>query len=176
MDRLKLDKPDRPDDPLQIRSGHTPVNLGFMIGSITAAIPAIATEYARSRVVDSVLPTWAVYLFYAVLLLGAGITLHATWRQLPTQLTPQTYRIIVSRLVRERVGHYAVSGILLCFSVGALSASGWNGLSAASWLLGIAGGLLLRARQTHVDVRKLHQVISGPPGEAQVLAEPGDDP
>lgn len=171
MDRLKLDKPGK---PLQIRSGHTPVNIGLMIGSLVAAIPAIITEHARSRAVDTVLPVWAAYTFYAVLLIGAGITLHATYRQLPTQLTQETYRIIVSRLVRERVGHYAVSGTLLCFAIGALTASGWNGLSATAWLLGIAAGLLFRARQTHADVRKLHQVLDGPPGEAQVLADPGD--
>jgi|tagenome__1003787_1003787.scaffolds.fasta_scaffold20035201_2 hypothetical protein len=173
MDRLELDPSDR---PLQIRSGHTPVNIGFMIGSMTAAVPALVTEATRSRAVDHVLPQWAVYAFYAVLLAGSALTLYATYRQLPTELTPATYRAIVNRLVCERVGHYAVAGILLCFAAGALSAAGWSGLSAGAWLVGIAGGLLLRARQTHADVNKLHRAVEKRAGSSVVLADPDDDP
>lgn len=155
MDRVKIDAA----RPLQIRSGHTPVNLGLMGGALVAAVPAMLTQATHSRAVDAVLPDWAAYVFYAMLLFGAGMSISATWHQLPGELTRETYRIIVGRLVRERLGHYAVASILICFSIAALSSQGLNGLSGASFIGGPAVGLVLRARQTHVDVNKLHRAV-----------------
>lgn len=163
-------------EPLQIRSGHTPVNLGLMVGSLVASVPAAITEHAQSRAVGGVLPEWAAYVFYVVLFLGSAVTLSATWSQLPTKLDPHNYLIIVNRLVRERVGHYAVAGILVCFSAASFAQGGVKGLSAVGWLIGIAVGLLFRAHQTKIDVRKLHEAMrTGDEVCADVVADPDDD-
>jgi hypothetical protein len=157
MDRLTV----RDDGkPLQIRSGHTPVNLGLMVGALGASIPAIVTEGLRSRAVDHVLPMWATYVFYAVLLGGSTLTLAGVWRQLPTELNAQNYRIIVRRLTLERIGHYAVAGIMICFATASLLGGGVAALSGAALLYGIGTGLVLRAFQTHVDLNKLELMLS----------------
>jgi hypothetical protein len=173
VDRVNLDG----IRPLQIRSGHTPVNLGLLLGSLAGAIPAIITIEARSQAVGSTLPLWASYVFYGMLAIGAATALSATWYQLPHELNSKTYRVIISRLIRERVGHYAVGGIMLCFAASTLTVNGFAGLPGADWLVGCGFGLLFRAWQTHVDVRKLHDAIDGKLDQdsASVVADPDQD-
>lgn len=168
MDRLTIR-----NRPLHIRSGHTPVSLGLLLGSLVAAIPALVTASTRSAAVANVLGLPALMVFYVILLLSAGLALSAVYHQLPDVLTDETYALIVSRLVRERIGLYGVAGVLLIFSIAALTSSGWNGLSAASWLVGVGGGLVFRARQTHQDVEKLHRARDfGDTVSGELLADP----
>lgn len=171
MDRVRIANLDKGGRPLQIRSGHTPVNVGLVMGSMLAAIAAAANSAARSKIVDQVLPTWAMWTFYAVLFISAATTLSAIWRPLPTHLDVETYHVIVSRLVRERVGLYGVAGIMFCFSAAAMT-GGLAGATATCWLTFIAGGLVMRARQTSQDVEKLHlAVIQGDSAHAEFVAE-----
>lgn len=162
MDRVKITRPDQAEAPLLVRTGHTPVNIGLLLGSLTASVAAAASASTRSAAVRNVLPLWAQWTFYAVLFLSAGIALSAIWRPLPSVLDEAGYRVISSRLVRERVGLYGVAGIMVCFSVSALAGTGWSAATAACWLGFIAGGLVLRARQTAFDLDKLHQAMDNP--------------
>lgn len=171
MDKVRIAHSDK---PLIIRTGHTPVTIGLLAGSLVAAIPALVGAATRSAVISRALPWWAAGLFYLVLLVSAGTALYAVWKPMPAMLNMDTYPVIVRKLVLERVGIYGVSGILLCFSCAALAASGWNGLSAAGWLVGVAIGLVFRAAQTNVDVDKLHSVAEN--GITTHTTQSVDDP
>lgn len=171
MDKVELTRAGR---PLQIRSGHTPVNIGLLIGSLLASLSAFAVSTSRSAVVRQVLPPWAMTTFYVVLLVSSAVALSAVWRPMPHELTEETYRVITGRLVRERVGHYGVAGIMACFSISAM-ANSLSGLTAASMLMGVAGGLVMRARQTKADLDKLQTAMrTGDTVEGRLLADPGD--
>lgn len=162
--------------PLHIRSGHTPVNIGLLLGSILTTLPSLATTATRSGTVGRVLtPAWLT-VFYLVILVSACIALAGIYRQLPTVLDGKTYPVIVRRLVLERVGLYGVVGIMVSFSCASLLAVGWQGLSVCGWLLGIAGGLAWRIGQTHVDLGKLHRATTeGVATDAALVADPDDE-
>ncbi len=172
MDRLTI----RGRRPLHVRSGHTPVNIGLLLGSLLTALPSLATSATRSGTVGRVLsPAWLT-VFYAVLIVSACISLAGISRQLPTVLDATTYPIIIRRLVMERVGLYGVVGIMTSFSCAALLATGWNALNAAGWLFGIAGGLAWRIGQTHVDLNKLHRATTeGVATDSAMVADPDDE-
>ena len=161
--------------PLHIRSGHTPVNIGLLLGSILTTLPSLATTVTRSNTVGRVLSPGWLTVFYVVLLVSAGVALAGIYRQLPTVLDGKSYPIIVRRLVLERIGLYGVVGIMSSFSCAALLATGWGALSAVGWLLGIAGGLAWRIGQTHVDLNKLHRASTdGVATDASLVADPDD--
>lgn len=173
MDQVDLNRRGR--QPLHIRSGHTPENIGLLLGSLLAAGLAFTFTATQSAAVNRTLPPWAAWTFYGVLFVSAAIALSAVWQPLPHYLDDATYRTITSRLVRERIGLYGVAGIMTCFAVSSMIIS-ITGTTAAAWLLSIAGGMVLRARQTAVDVNKLHAAVKeGGSVDEEFVADP-DEP
>lgn len=159
MDRIDLDDYEA-GRWLHIRTGY-PLRW-LHVGAVVAAVPAMLTAETRSRAVDHVFSQlWVSYVFYGVLLISSGVALVAVWRPLPRVLDDHTHKVIVTRLICERIGLYGVGGIMICFACTTLVASGWNGLPGAALLVGVSAVLLARARQTTTDVRKLHAVMSG---------------
>lgn len=173
MDREKLTRPK--GHPLEIRTGHNPLELGLVWGTTLGVAPATVWAGARAESVHQVFPTPVLIAWYGLLLAWCALALIGIAPRAIHWLDDTTYPILRRRLNCERIGVFGVGGTFASFAFAALAAAGTHGLSSSGFLFGIAAGLFWRGAQIGVDLAKLTRAREKRSPPVTAVGDP-DDP